>query len=250
VPIFLLIEGLILSSEIDNNLSASLEDYLEAIYNLTLKKNIARSKDIAEMLDVTRSSVTGALRILSDKGLVNYKPYGLVTLTEKGLSQATTIAKKHEIISSFFVDILGVERSVASVAACKSEHALGSQIVDRLLAFIKFVTQESKNGNDLVAQFKTYWQQEGSQRSVETSYSIDKKDEIQLSLVRPGSTVVFKGVMAGEELRSRLASLGMVPNAEITVISNSLRGPFVVSFKGSKIALGKEMTKKVMVIQK
>ena len=236
-----------MSSEIDDNLSASLEDYLEAIYNLTLKKNIARSKDIAEMLNVTRSSVTGALRILSDKGLVNYKPYGLVTLTERGLSQATTIAKKHEIISLFFVDILGVDQSVASVAACKSEHALGSQIVDRLLAFIKFITQNSKNGNDLVAQFKTYWQQEGRQRSVEASY---KNDEIQLSLVRPGSTVVFKGVMAGEELKTRLASLGMVPNAEITVISNSLRGPFVVSFKGSKIALGREMAKKVMVIQK
>ena len=64
-----------------DNLSASLEDYLEAILNLTSESNVARSKDIAKLLSVSRSSVTGALRVLKKKGLANYKPYDYVTLT-------------------------------------------------------------------------------------------------------------------------------------------------------------------------
>lgn len=138
------------------NLSASLEDYLEAIFNLSSENKVARSRDIAEVLEVSRSSVTGALRILGEKGLVNYKPYGYITLTETGREQAERVARKHNIIKSFFVNILGVDQDVASRAACRVEHALGSRIVARLLHFIDFVTQNSKNGYDLAREFERY----------------------------------------------------------------------------------------------
>ena len=65
-------------------LSASLEDYVEAIFNLVGESKVARCKDIAQSLGVSRSSVTGALRLLKDKGLANYEPYGYVTLTDDG----------------------------------------------------------------------------------------------------------------------------------------------------------------------
>ena len=61
-------------------LSASLEDYLEAILHLVTEKQVARSRDIAKRLRVNRSSVTGALQALAKKGLVNYEPYEAVTL--------------------------------------------------------------------------------------------------------------------------------------------------------------------------
>ena len=141
-----------------NNLSASQEDYLEAIYNLTVDNEVARSKDIAGVLGVAKPSVTGALRMLSEKNLVNYKPYGYVTLTSQGRQQAKTVAEKHDIIRSFFVDILGVEKQAAGAAACKAEHALGPQIVDRLLAFSEFVTDTSAAGDDLAKKFKTHWE--------------------------------------------------------------------------------------------
>lgn len=67
-----------------NKLSASLEDYLEAIFNLAGESNVARSKDIAQSLGVSKASVTGALRVLKEKELANYKPYDFVTLTEVG----------------------------------------------------------------------------------------------------------------------------------------------------------------------
>jgi DtxR family Mn-dependent transcriptional regulator len=138
------------------NLSESLEDYLEAIFNLTSESNFARSKDIAEMLGVSRASVTGALRVLKKKGLANYKPYDYVTLTESGRVTAAEIARKHDILKSFFINVLGVKTDVAQQAACKTEHALGEGIISRLLSFIEFVNQNGKNGYNLSVDFQKF----------------------------------------------------------------------------------------------
>ena len=138
------------------HLSASLEDYLEAIFNLASESNIARSKDIAKLLGVSRASVTGALRILKKKGLANYKPYDYVTLTESGQAAAAEIAERHGILKSFFINVLGIEADVAQEAACKAEHALGPEIIGKLLSFIEFVNQNSKNGCDLADEFQKF----------------------------------------------------------------------------------------------
>ncbi len=138
------------------NLSDSLEDYLEAIFNLTSESNIARSKDIANLLGVSRASVTGALRVLKKKGLANYKPYDYVTLTESGQITAAEIAKKHEILKFFFINVLGIDLDIAQKAACKAEHALGPGIIAKLLCFIEFVNQNGKNGYNLAADFQKF----------------------------------------------------------------------------------------------
>ena len=138
------------------NLSSSLEDYLEAIFNLSKESNIARSKDIAKSLGVSRASVTGALRVLKEKGMANYKPYDYVTLTEPGQAAAAEIAKKHKILKSFFTDVLGIESKTAQEAACKAEHALGPEIIAKLLSFIEFVSHSSENGCDLADQFQKF----------------------------------------------------------------------------------------------
>lgn len=140
-------------------LSASLEDYLEAIFNIAGRSDVARSRDIAESLGVAKSSVTGALKLLGEKGLVNYRPYGYVTLTESGVVEAAGIARKHNIIKSFFVDILGVDSKVAQESACKAEHTLGSAVVSRLLAFMDFVNKSGKDGKDLARDFKKFCRQ-------------------------------------------------------------------------------------------
>ena len=76
------------------------------------------------------------------------------------------------------------------------------------------------------------------------------KDEKRrpLSQVRAGETVTLAGIEAGRGLHSRLASMGLVTNVEITVISNSETGPFVISVKNSKMMLGRGMAQKIMVI--
>ena len=149
-------EETVVPTQPGDNLSASLEDYLEAILNLSSEANVARSRDIAEILGVSPASVTGALRVLKKKGLANYKPYDYVTLTEPGRATAAEVAEKHAILKSFFVSVLGVEPDVAQQAACRAEHALGPGIISRLMSFIEFVTHSGKHGYDLAEQFKEF----------------------------------------------------------------------------------------------
>lgn len=140
----------------NNNLSASSEDYLEAILNLAGESNVARSKDIASLLNVSRASVTGALRVLKKKGLVNYKPYDYVSLTDAGRQAAEEVTRKHNILKSFFVNVLGIEVDVAQQAACKAEHILGPEVIARLLCFIEFITQRGKSGHNMTGKFKRF----------------------------------------------------------------------------------------------
>ena len=140
-----------------NELSASLEDYLEAIFNLAGEAEAARSKEIAKELGVSKASVTGALRVLKRKGLVNYKPYDTVTLTERGKAAAAEIARKHEILKSFFINVLGVKAEVGQQAACRAEHVLGPEISTRLLSFIKFITAGSGTDGDVADKFKKFY---------------------------------------------------------------------------------------------
>ena len=140
----------------NEKLSSSLEDYLEAIYNLAGENNVTRSRDIAENLGVSRASVTGALRSLKEKNLVNYQPYTYISLTKSGRQVASEIANKHEVLKSFFIEILDVKNETAQNAACKAEHALGPDIISRLLNFVEFVSNRNKNGLDIVNEFKKF----------------------------------------------------------------------------------------------
>jgi len=69
-----------------------------------------------------------------------------------------------------------------------------------------------------------------------------------LSMVRSGETVKLARIEAGRGLKSRLASMGLVTDSEITVVNNSHPGPFVISVKDSKVMLGRGMAQKIMVM--
>ena len=69
-----------------------------------------------------------------------------------------------------------------------------------------------------------------------------------LSKVQAGETVKLANIEAGRSLNSRLASMGLVPNVEITIVNNSHPGPFVISVKNSKMMLGRGMAHKIMVL--
>ncbi len=119
-------------------LSASLEDYLETIFFLSQKAGSARPKDIAERMKVRAASVTGALRALAEKGLVNYAPYASVTLTEKGREIAGKIAVKHETLLRFFTQVLGIDVAEAEEFACSMEHSIPDHILERFVCFVEY----------------------------------------------------------------------------------------------------------------
>lgn len=69
-----------------------------------------------------------------------------------------------------------------------------------------------------------------------------------LSTVKPGQTVKLARIEAGRGLNSRLASMGLVPNVEITVVNSGQPGPFIITVKDSKMMLGRGMAHKIMVV--
>ncbi|MBL0712115.1 MAG: metal-dependent transcriptional regulator [Desulfosarcina sp.] len=141
-------------------LTASMEDYLEAIYHIVRKKQAARAKDIARRLEVNNSSVTGALRTLSDKGLINYAPYDVITLTPKGRLHAEDVVRRHEALLDFFTKVLCVDAAEASKAACKMEHAVSRTILDRLIRFVEFLEICPRGGESLIQGFKNHCSQD------------------------------------------------------------------------------------------
>ena len=121
-----------------SKVSSSLEDYLEAIFHIVSKKRAAKAKDIAISMNVASSSVTGALKALSEKGLVNYAPYDLITLTNEGEKLAHEVIMRHDALRAFFIRILALDREEAEDAACKMEHAVSEKVLKRLLEFVRF----------------------------------------------------------------------------------------------------------------
>lgn len=123
----------------ESRLSASQEDYLEAVYHLVQEKKVARAKEIAKRLDVRASSVTNALRVLSSRGLINYAPYDLITLTEAGQVQAEEIVARHDALAHFMVTVLGIDPVEADQAAGKMEHSVPKTIVTRLIQYADYI---------------------------------------------------------------------------------------------------------------
>jgi DtxR family Mn-dependent transcriptional regulator len=138
---------------VNEQLSASLEDYLEAIFWIASSKGAARTKDIAKRLDVRAASVTGALQVLARKKYVNYAPYEVITLTSEGLDEAKKIVRRHETLRDFFVSVLGIKEKTADEGACKLEHNIPKPIVDRLIEFMEFVETCPRGGRNWIENF-------------------------------------------------------------------------------------------------
>jgi DtxR family Mn-dependent transcriptional regulator len=127
-------------------LSPSLEDYLEAVLELVRSGKVARVRDIAKRLHVGMPSVSVAMRGLAGRGLVNYDPYQVVTLTEQGQRLGRAIDHRHQVLGEFFGRVLGLEDAVAQANACRIEHAIDPSVLDRLQRLSEFIQACPKVG--------------------------------------------------------------------------------------------------------
>ena len=138
-------------------LTASLEDYLETLYHIIEEKQAARVKEIAHRLGVQNSSVTGALKNLSQKGYVNYAPYDVITLTDKGTEAAKDIIRRHEVMKAFIVDILCMDDDkAADDAACSMEHNVPPEVLERIIRLVEFAQICPRSGKEWIAGFKRF----------------------------------------------------------------------------------------------
>ena len=139
-------------------LSASLEDYLEIIYNGIESNCTVRAVDIAKELNVSRASVTEALNKLSAKGLINYGRYQTITITDMGWKLAQDVVNRHSSLSSFFSDVLGAGEVVAEQDACRIEHIISAELLDRFEAFGEFVRLNPQ----IVCEFERFYEEKFS----------------------------------------------------------------------------------------
>lgn len=116
---------------LSKSITRSKEDYLRIIYELSKTKKNIRTSDVAEMLGITRASVSSMMSELKT-GLIDKEKYGSISLTNEGYKLAEQIKDRYELIMSFLVDVLGVNKKVAKIDACKIEHALSQETAEKL----------------------------------------------------------------------------------------------------------------------
>ncbi len=120
------------------------EDYLEALDIIIEKKGYAQVKDVTKFLGVGASSVTEMFQKLGNAGYINYEKYSGVTLTKKGKNIAKKTRKKHDTLKEFLL-IIGVDEKVANEDACKIEHIVNQETMNRLTKFVEFVKRFEDN---------------------------------------------------------------------------------------------------------
>ena len=138
---------------IDPQLSENMENYLETILDLEATNKVARGKDIADKLGVQKGSVSGALKVLKDKALINYEPYSFVTLTPKGKALARAIREKHVVLRDFLRNVLQIDPALADEAACRMEHAISDDICRRLSCFLEYIDACPRIGEQWLDSF-------------------------------------------------------------------------------------------------
>ena len=117
-------------------LTPSLEDYLEVIYNYSSLEEKVRAVDISRKLDISRASVTEALKKLAAKGFITYGRYDSIALTDIGESFAKEIASKHKTLQLFFEKVLNLSEEESSINACRIEHVITENAFQKISEYI------------------------------------------------------------------------------------------------------------------
>ena len=123
-------------------MSQSLEDYLEAIYRLSLSVDGVGVTDIAEDLSLSKPSVNRAVGTLKEQGFVEHEPYGKILLTSAGTALGQQVYKRHMLLKGFLINQLAVDRETAEQDACRMEHAMSEETIHHLIDYIKRLNQE------------------------------------------------------------------------------------------------------------
>lgn len=118
-------------------ITKSLEDYLEFIHNKLSQDKEIKAIDIAKKFNISRPSVSEALIRLADMDLIIYEGRNGIKITKKGIIQANKTIKKHKILSEFFEKILEINPTTADENACKIEHVIDDELIEKMSEYIK-----------------------------------------------------------------------------------------------------------------
>ena len=113
------------------------EDYIETIYLLKKKRGMVRSIDVANELNFSRPSVSRAVGILKEDGLITVEDDGELVLTELGLKKAKSIYEKHTNLTKFLMLTAGVNEDIAETDACRIEHIISPETFKGIKKYLK-----------------------------------------------------------------------------------------------------------------
>ena len=238
-----------------HTLTASLEDYLEAIFHIATDRQAVKPRDIARRLKVSYASVTGALRSLAEKKLINYAPYDLVTLTSAGVDVAKDVVRRHEVLHDFLVDVLAVDDEEAGAAACRMEHSIPRTVMDRLIRFVEFVQTCPRGGNKWIQGFSYHCDHDGTQENCEkciTSCLEETRKKAhqggnnrmvpsKLKDMKPGQKCKIIKVRGQGETNKRILEMGVTPGSVVELKRIAPLGdPIDVKVRGYHLSLRKD----------
>lgn len=125
-------------------LSFAMENYLEAVYELSSGDTGARISDIAERLNVSKASTSSAMATLSEKGLITNEKYGEIFLTPQGRETARITSDKHHTIRRFFTGVLNLDFDTADTDACAIEHVISADAIRAMQSYMRSHCGSSK----------------------------------------------------------------------------------------------------------
>ena len=118
------------------NIYESAEDYLEAILILRERQGTVRSIDVVHQLELTKPSVSVAMKRFRENGYIQMDNDGFITLLPPGEEIAQRIYGRHKLLTQFLVK-LGVSEEAAAADACKMEHDLSEESYQKIIEHVK-----------------------------------------------------------------------------------------------------------------
>ena len=209
------------------------EEYLESIGALEESENPVSTTSIAQSMGLSLASVSEMVRRLSEKGLVEYTPYGGARLTDEGQQSFLRLTRRHHLWEVFLNKYLGISWEEVYDHACTLEHATSDLVAEKLAEFLGN-PDVCPHGNPIPGKdFKNI-----------------KSRGITLSKMEPGQSANMLSVVNeyNIEFLRYLTSLGLVPGMIFKVIEKSpYDGTLTIEIKGNTKAVGKEAATLIMV---
>ena len=126
------------------HISSNMEDYLETIHLLEQERRTVRVKAIAAEMQITMPSVSSAVKNLENQGMVSHSRYDSVELTKEGAQIAEAVYKRHRVIKHFLSKVLGLESDIAEKDACRIEHNISEETLNKLIQFLEKIEDSDK----------------------------------------------------------------------------------------------------------
>lgn len=214
------------------DVSAPVEDYLKAIYELERGGVAVATTALAAQLDVAPPSVTGMVRRLASQGLLTHEPYHGVRLTPRGRLVALRTLRRHRVIEAYLAKALGYRWDEVHDEAERLEHAASDDLIDRMAAAIGEPSVDP-HGAPIPSR-------DGA-----------VKDErlCTLSDIKVGATAdVMRISDDAPDVLRYLADLGLKPGCAVRVIERApFGGPITLQIGDSRRVIGPALAERLFV---